>query len=655
MEEIPKPPARRRPHLWRIVVVVVVIGIAAGLLYARPWEAPDYDCVVTVRSGESLQAAIDAAGDGDVICLARGVWTETILIDKSLTIVGRGATRTSIEAEWRLSPVVEISSPDGTPINVKIEGLAVSWDGGHTGVEVGGSAVMEMINCRISGMMYGITVADSAHLVLRDSVVSNSRQRSITLSGSSRATISNSRISANMAPGLWLSGSAQATVSGSTISGNLGHGLWLRDQASAALTGCIVSDNRGHALLLTGDSTAQVLQSGFSGSWDQGIEIQDRATVELVDSAVHSNWRGVELSGESRATIIRSTISGNRWDGIRASGSGNVLLSDSVISGNSRGVAFSGSAGGDISDCLVEGNSTYGVFSWASGVVSGEGNRFRDNGIDLGGNVPGILRLPLRQPAEITITWPDERYASLQEAVDALLPGGQLTLGPGTHTAGLVIGAPLLVEAGHGDTVLMAKSGLLPVFSLVGGAELHISGLTITGGAEGMLVSSDAVAVVVDCTISGNTEGVNLSRFASAELVRCEIDENERRGVFVGGAAQAEIADCSIRDNGSQGIAVADSARITVVDSIVAGSDGEGGILLWGSPEAILEGNTISDNRGFGVATYQRPCFVISPWVFRGRISGGGNVIEANRRGEVCPPELEFLTTVEGGQLDLRP
>jgi len=643
-----------RPWL-RVLLVLLVVGLAAGLLSARPWEAPQHECAVTVRPGESIQAAIDAAEEGDVICLARGLWRETILIDKPLTIVGRGTTRTSIEAEWRLRPVVEISSPDMRPLTVKIEGLTITWDGGHTGVAIDEMAVLEMSNCRISGMMYGITVADSAQLILSDSVVSDSRQRSIMLSGSGRASISDSRISANTAPGLWLSGSAQATVSDSSISGNHGHGLWLREQASVVLRNCTVSDNRGHGLLLTGESTAQVLESGFSRNWDHGIRTEDRARVELVDSTVLSNWHGVELRGESRATIIGSTISANSWDGIRASGSGQAQVSDSVISANRRGIAFLGNAGADIRGCLIRDNSTYGISSWYGGVVDGEGNEFRGNGIDLGGNLSGALRLPLNEPNEIAISWPDDRYASLQEAVDALLPGGKLILGPGTYVAGLTIGTSLLIEASHGQPVLMAKSDALPVLSLVGGAELHVSGLMITGGAEGILVSSDAVAVITECTISGNTDGVSLSNSASAQIVHSEIDDNGRRGVFVGGAAQAVIADCSVRDNGSLGIAVADSARITVSESIVVGSGGDGGIVLWASSEAVLEGNTISGNRGLGVAVYQRSCFVTGPWTFRGRISGSRNVFEDNRRGDVCPPELGLLATAEGGELDFRP
>jgi len=49
--------------------------------------AAQEECTVIVQPGESIQAAIDQAQEGDVICLAEGTWVENVKIEKSLTRV----------------------------------------------------------------------------------------------------------------------------------------------------------------------------------------------------------------------------------------------------------------------------------------------------------------------------------------------------------------------------------------------------------------------------------------------------------------------------------------------------------------------------------------------------------------------------------------
>lgn len=639
----------------RFLLLLLVFAAVVGLLSARLWRVSRPECLITVQPGESLRAAVESAEAGGVICLARGVWTENILIDKSLTIIGSGAARTTIGAALALSPVVEISGSDDGPIDVKIEGLTVSGEGGGSGVGISGVAEVEVRDCILSGRLYGIEVADSARLILTNSTISGHKQRGIILVDSAWANINGSRISGNLGLGIWLSHSAEATFVNCEISGNRGHGLWLRDDAWVELNNCLVSKNEGHGLWLTERSAAHLRSSEFSENWDDGVRVEGLSEAELDGCDVLSNWHGVELRDAARATIVNSDVSANRFDGIRVQSSSAATAFGSVIAANRRGVWVSGGADADISDCFIEENLGYGVISWSSGEVGGEGNRFRANGVDLGGNLSGKLRVPLKEPAESAISWPDDRYASVQEAVDALLPGGILLLKSGSYVAGLTIGKEVSIEAGDGQVTLQARGAALPVFSLVHGAELHLSSITVSGGATGLAISAGARAVVVGCNISDNTEGINLSHSSSANMKECGIMRNERNGVVVGGAAQAVITRCSISNSNGYGVVVTDSAQVTIADSIVAGNGGGGGIVFSGSCQVILEANTIVDNQGFGAATYERSCFVGSPWVFQGHVLGHSNVFEGNERGDVCPPELGFLSTVEGGELNLRP
>ena len=638
-----------------MLLAVCIVAAALVLVLTRPWQTPEYECVVTVRPGESIQAAIDAAAAGDVICLTRGEWTESLVIDKSLTLVGRGTGRTVIShAQYNL-PVADVVGWSAESVSVKLQGLSISSDRGHTGVAIGGTAEVDIRNSHVSGMQYGVQVTDSAHLTFSDCTVSDSRQTAFLLLDSAQAHIAGSHISDNRGQGLMINGSAGVTLRNTQVSDNGGHGLMLGREASVTVIDSFVCGNGRHGLSLTGQSQAQLLRSEVSRNSDQGIKAENRATVNLTESNLVSNWHGIQLTGTTQATVMEAHMSANRFDGIRVEDSAHATVSSSVLSANTGGAGLRGAATAHVEDCLVESNEHYGVFSGSSGEVTGGANRFRGNGVDLGGNLPGALRLPLLEPVEAVINWPDDRFESLQEAIDALLPGGKLMLEPGTYSAGLTIGTQVSLEALQEGVILIAEKGTLPVLSLVDGADLRLAGVTVSGGSTGLSLASGARAVLERCTVTGNTQGVYLSYSSSVDMVDCDVVANAASGIFAAGACQATITRCSVSDHADYGIGAANSARLTVSDSIVTRCGWDGAIILWDSSQAVLENNTITNNRGYGVAIYWHDCFPGTFLPFEGYISGSDNIFDTNWRDDICPQELEFLATSEGGELNYRP
>lgn len=638
---------------WGRLLLGLVSAAAVGLVSSCAWHAAQPHCPVTVRPGESIQGIIDAAETGAVICLARGIWAENLMIAKSLTLKGAGAGRTTIQGARYAHPAVQIAAPESESISVLLEGLTVTGADGSSGVSIG-CAKVEIRGCNLSRSWYGVEVGDSAHLTLSDSAVFENAQRGLVLAGSARASINGSRISGNMGPGIWLSGSAEATFLDCDISGNAGHGLWLRDEARAELSGCSVSGNEGQGLWLRERSEARLLGSSISRNRDQGVRIEDSARVELTESSLLSNWDGIELRDGAQGTIAGGTVSGNRWDGVRIRDSAQAAISGCTVSGNGwQGIWLGGMAQAEIRGCRIEKNGGYGIFSWSRGEVRGGENRLRGNGVDLGGNLAGSLRLPLKEPSEPEITYPDERYASLQEAIDALVPGGKLLLEEGDYTASLTIGKELWIEASDGEVALEAKSATVPVLSLVGGAELYLKGVAVSGGSEGLLISADGRAELAECAIFGNLNGIHLWQSAQALTSDCTISENEQSGIWMGDTAQATVSGCQLLGNGWQGIAVGGAARAVISSSTVSRNGRNGGIVLRDSAQGILEENSVIANWGYGVGLYHLHCFG-SGWTFTGRVEGGGNLLDENHRGTVCPAELQFLETAEGGVLDLR-
>lgn len=84
----------------------------------------------------TIQAAVDAADDGDRINISKGTYFENVVVDKELTLRGNSATSTIIDAD-------EPNSGDGilvTADNVTIEKLAV-YNGKNDGIEVQANGV----------------------------------------------------------------------------------------------------------------------------------------------------------------------------------------------------------------------------------------------------------------------------------------------------------------------------------------------------------------------------------------------------------------------------------------------------------------------------------------------------------------------------------
>jgi parallel beta-helix repeat protein len=386
-----------------------------------------------------------------------------------------------------------------------------------------------------------------------------------------------------------------------------------------------------------------------------GVLLWGTAQVTIANSTISENeGNGIELRDSTRATISHSTVSGNRLDGVFIWNSAQATISHSIISGNrSNGIQLWNSAQAIISDNLVQNNQGCGILSTSSKEVRGEANKMSDNGNDLCGNLPGSLRLPLREPTEREITWPDERYKSLQEAVDALWPKGRLQLKAGEHQAGVTITKELRVEAEEGGKVtLMAKSEKAPVLSLVGGArEVKMRGVRISKGEVGLSLCANAQVTIFDSAVSGNQGGIKLRDSAQATISNSTVSGNEGHGIVLEHSARAAISDSIISENwdGIQlwhsaqatissstlsenrwhGIELEDSAQVTISGSTVSKNRWDG-IQLWRSAQATISGSTVSENGWGGIRLGS------SAIIERSTLQGNGTDPDCKELSKLC-------------------
>ena len=190
----------------------------------------------TVTAGGSIQAAIDAAFDGDTISIGMGTYPESLEIEnRTLTLAAE--------------------SPSGTIIENGTSNLSIS----------GGSSVTVTGLTFQSASVFGITIEDSSSLLLQNSEVIGSGNIGVFIDTSGPVSIDQSRIVDNFV-GVLVDGSATSTVTitGTDLSANTNKSV---QNASASIVNA--SSNwwgTNVAVMVLGKTTGNVDFSPFLNS-----------------------------------------------------------------------------------------------------------------------------------------------------------------------------------------------------------------------------------------------------------------------------------------------------------------------------------------------------------------------------------------------------
>ena len=435
------------------------------------------ECTITLQPSQSIQRAIEHALAGAVICLGQAggalpraaeSWKANLLIGKSITLRGLHPELTRIEAQHQALPVIRIESAE--PIEVTLDDLTVAGAWLSDGLQVRGRAAVRLTHVRILRNEFnGLALADAA-----------------------TAQLSEVQLSDNLLSGLTLSGEAQAYLTDTQLSGNGLNGLALRDSASVRLIKAQLFANGFDGLWMGGRARATLSQSKIFANFIAGLQVGGQAQVSLSDSDLSRNRnQGLAAGGQAQVSLKSSQLTRNGLVGLAGKDAARVELSHVQLSGNFNGLSLRDSAQAEIQASTIENNSFCGfeVFS-AQARLGGSPNLMNGNGADLCGFAPALVRKPLTpQTQRAQLSVPGD-YDSVQEAIDAIAPGGTIHLAAGSYPVELTIWKPLTLQ-GVGTPQTAFKP--LPGRQLVGsitteGQGVRLAKLAVTGFLHGALV-----------------------------------------------------------------------------------------------------------------------------------------------------------------------
>ncbi|UCF12789.1 MAG: right-handed parallel beta-helix repeat-containing protein [Thermoplasmatales archaeon] len=307
-----------------VVVAVILLFVSASVIPSTGTIIVEKTSFPSLNSNGYIQDLIDNASSGDTIYIPSGTYYESIIINKSISLIGEDRNTTIIDGS-NTGDVVYITA---------------DW------VNISSFTIRNSGNYRL-----GIDIKSDFTTIADNNILNNWVGIDI---------------------GDWPSNSNNNTIKDNNISSNKWNGIWLTSSNGNRITGNTITSNVMYGLVLGYSSNNFVLNNSF---FNDGLKIyysyqntvinntvNDKPLVCLEnksDTIIDVDEGQVILINCSNITIQNQEIS-NTDVGIELWNTHNCLLTDSTISNNNVGILFNGVLDSIINQCVITENH-YGV------------------------------------------------------------------------------------------------------------------------------------------------------------------------------------------------------------------------------------------------------------------------------------------------------
>lgn len=272
-----------------------------------------------------IQDAIDDASDGDMIIVYSGIYHENVVIDKSISLIGKNKYDTIIDANYK-GDVVKILKD-----NIKISGFTIR-------------------NSEKNFEKAGVVIQNSNYTVVENNIIENNGDQGIRIFSSSYNTIKDNIISNNVYYGIWLWNSKENIIVNNTF---LNNGLVIREGDYIYFVHTIknnkvngkplyyyldmerisIPDDAGQIILV---NCSHINIENFSiSNASVGIEIAYSSFINIFhNNFSHNNLNGIRLYYSENNEISSNLLNNNGWGGLSLWYSSNNTISHNIISDN---------------------------------------------------------------------------------------------------------------------------------------------------------------------------------------------------------------------------------------------------------------------------------------------------------------------------------
>jgi parallel beta-helix repeat protein len=349
-------------------------------LAGRPATVPrgypagfDPEHVRVVHPDESIQSALDEAGQGVAVVVEGGAYPGRVVIRRPVTLWGLG------------SPVID-GEGEGSPVSIMVDG--VTLDGftlRNSGSSPSAAGIRITSNRNVianntcTGNQYGILLVPPTHgnLLTGNRILNNSKSGMYIPNSEDMEVRSNTIVNNRM--GIEVEMSWYPVISGNTVSFNNGDGISLVFSHYGRISNNTIMSNTGSGLLVSQGAKNRITGNYIGKNGGNGIETRDFLDIALMGNQIIGSLDSLSLN-----FIENNTVRNQKGHGIVANRTNN-LIEGNEVGNNNYGIYFTRSQN-LARDNVIQGNSV-GIYLLNSGnsTLAGNAVRGNTNGIKLDG------------------------------------------------------------------------------------------------------------------------------------------------------------------------------------------------------------------------------------------------------------------------------
>ncbi len=376
----------------RFLLTLLLLTLFSATLIAWLIVPAAADTLQVPHEYPTIQAAVNAAGTGDIIEVDAGTYLENVVVNKTVTIKGDSATSTVVDGGG--NDVVFNIQED----NVELCDLTIRNGGSYSGVTIyypfNG---LTICNTRIIDNVVGVVVSEADGNVIEDNVFINNQMYGIDVTYSINTIIRDNQISES-AYGIEISDTSGSQVVNNTIS-DTSYGVYVPFSNNNNINTNTLASNSWNIYLTY--SNSNIIEYNNVSGGTVGIQVMYSEGNSVLNNTVSSSSYGIYLGYCGANTVIGNTASLNDWSIELYSSAGSTII-ENLINDNTWGAWVAENSDGNSIYHNNFINNAKGAFqdltssnTWNTPTAPYQGNYWDDyKGTDTDGDGTGDTYLP---------------------------------------------------------------------------------------------------------------------------------------------------------------------------------------------------------------------------------------------------------------------